>query len=83
MRSWCCCLFGRVPSQSLGVALSAVLLGRITGLRGAASIAHAKCATASSCLSIGFRVDVLLNVFNGLLKSLFYLLDVVLQIRAV
>ena len=34
--------FGRAPSQSLGVALSAVLLAR-SSLRGAASIAHAKC----------------------------------------
>ena len=40
----CFCLvsLGRAPSQSLGVALSAVLLAR-SSLRGAAPIAHAKC----------------------------------------
>lgn len=43
VRCHLCCPFGRAPSQSLGVALSAVLLGRITGLRGAAAIAHAEC----------------------------------------
>ncbi len=35
---------GVPPAQIAGVALSALLLGRIAALRGVAAIAHAECA---------------------------------------
>ena len=52
--------YGRAPSQSLGVALSAVLLAR-SSLRGAAPIAHAECASIMN-RKILWAIPVLLVV---------------------
>lgn len=83
MRSCSCCLFGRVPSQSLGVGLSPPSPQPDYRLPGFPVQSLTRNALVLGSLSVGLCIDVLLNVVDGLFQSLPNLLDVVFQARSV